>query len=69
MTALVARTVERTFSGRRQYRSGLSRAEPNQAGGQDLGDFGESLGRRHEVGTEAIHGGFDRIAGSVSGSI
>ncbi len=55
MTALVAGTVERTFSGCRQKSTGLSRSEPNHAGGQNLDDFGESLGRRHQVGTDGIH--------------
>ena len=44
MTALGAGTVERTFSAVGRYSAGLPGPKTHEAGGQDLGDFGEALG-------------------------
>jgi hypothetical protein len=37
--------------------SAQPRAEPQDAGGQDLGDLVEALGRGHEVGMEGVRAG------------
>ena len=65
MTALVAGTVERTFSESAAIKNWTVAPGAEPARRQDLDDLGESLGRRHQVGTEGIHGESDRTAGSV----
>jgi hypothetical protein len=43
MTDLAERQVKPTFSKVPRYSTGLSRAEPHEAGGEDVGDLIETL--------------------------
>ena len=50
MTASVGREVDANLLRRAAPGSAQARAEPQDAGRQDLGDLVEALGRGHEVG-------------------
>jgi hypothetical protein len=52
MTASPGREVDANLLRRAALGSAQARAEPQNAGGQDLSDLIEALGRDHEVGVE-----------------
>jgi hypothetical protein len=54
MTASVGREVDAKLLSGAARGSAQPRAEPQDAGGQDLGDLVEALGRSHQTGVEAV---------------
>ena len=52
MTASVGREVDANLLRSAAPGSAQARAHPQDAGGQDLGDLVEALGRGHQVGVE-----------------
>jgi hypothetical protein len=54
MTASAGREVHTNLLSRAAPEGALARPKPQDAGGQDLGDLVEALGRGHEVGVEGI---------------
>ena len=54
MTASVGREVDANLLPGAALGSALTRAKTQDAGGQDLGDLVEALGRRHQVGIEGV---------------
>ena len=54
MTASVGREVDANLLRTAAPGSAQSRTEPQNPGGQDLGDLVEAFGGRHEVGAEGI---------------
>jgi hypothetical protein len=60
MTASPGREVEANLLRGAALESAQTRAQPQDAGGEDLGDLVEALGRGHEVGTEGV--GHVRVA-------
>ena len=52
MTASPGREVDANLLSGAALGSAQTRAKPQDAGGQDLGDLVEALGWRHEVGME-----------------
>jgi hypothetical protein len=57
MTASPGREVDANLLRGAAPGSAQSRAEPQDAGGHNLGDFVEALGRGHEVGVEGVRHG------------
>jgi hypothetical protein len=57
MTASVGREVDANLLRRAAPGSAQPRAEPQDAGSEDLGDLVEALGRGHEVGVEGVNTG------------
>jgi hypothetical protein len=55
MTALVAETVERTFSAVGRFFTGLPVRETREAGGQNLSDLIKTLGSGHVFWSKCIH--------------
>ena len=55
MTASPGREVDANLLRGAAPGSAQARADPQDAGGQDLGDLVEPLGRGHEVGVEGGH--------------
>jgi hypothetical protein len=63
MTASVGREVDANLLRRAAPGSAQPRTEPQDAGGQDLGDLVEALGRGHQVGVERLaHAGDEMLA-------
>ena len=60
MTASPGREVDANLLPGAAPEGALPRAEPEDAGGQDLGDLVEALGCRHEVGVEGVGHGTTR---------
>lgn len=54
MTASAGREVDANLPRCAALGSAQARAEPEDAGGQDLGDLIEALGWGHEVGVEGV---------------
>lgn len=54
MTASPGREVDANLLRGAALGSAQPRAEPQDAGGQDLGDLVEALGGRHQVGVEGV---------------
>jgi hypothetical protein len=54
MTASVGREVDANLLRGAALGSAKTRAHPQDAGGQDLGDLVEALGRGHEVGMKSV---------------
>jgi hypothetical protein len=54
MTASVGQEVDANLLRGAALGSAQARAEPQDAGGQDLGDLVEAFGRGHQVGVEGI---------------
>lgn len=54
MDALVAREVKGTVSRSSGFSLALTRAQADQAGGQDLADLGHALGGGHAVRIESV---------------
>jgi hypothetical protein len=54
MTASPGREVDRNLLRGGALGSAQARAEPQDAGGQDLGDLVEALVGRHEIGVEGV---------------
>jgi hypothetical protein len=54
MTASPGREVDANLLRPAALGSAQPRAEPQDAGGQDLGDLVEALGGRHKVGVERV---------------
>jgi hypothetical protein len=52
MTASLGREVHANLLRRAAPEGALARPQPQDAGGQDLADLVEALGRGHEVGVE-----------------
>jgi hypothetical protein len=57
MTASVGREVDANLLRGAAPGSAQTRANPQDAGGQDLGDFIQALGGSHEVGVEGVGAG------------
>jgi hypothetical protein len=53
MTASPGREVDANLLRGAAPGSAQARAKPQDAGGQNLGDLVEALGRRHQLGVEA----------------
>jgi hypothetical protein len=64
MTASPGREVDANLLRGAAPGSAQARANAQDAGGQDLGDLVEALGRGHEVGVEGIRHGKDGKDGS-----
>jgi hypothetical protein len=63
MTASPGREVDANLLRGAALGSAQPRAEPQDAGRQDLGDLVEALGRGHEVGVERLaHAGDEMLA-------
>jgi hypothetical protein len=54
MTASVGREVDANLLRGAAPGSAQARTSPQDAGGQDLGDLVQALGRGHEVGVEGL---------------
>jgi hypothetical protein len=54
MTASPGREVDANLLRAAAPEGALARPQPQDAGGQDLGDLVEALAGRHEVGVEGI---------------
>jgi hypothetical protein len=54
MTASPGREVDANLLSGAALGSAQPRADPHDAGCEDLGDFVEALGGRHEVGVEGL---------------
>ena len=54
MTASPGREVDRNLLRRGALGSAQARADPDDAGGKDLGDLIEALGWGHEVGVKRV---------------
>ena len=57
MTASPGREVDANLLCGAAPGSAQAHAEPDDAGGQDLGDLVEPLGRGHQVGVEGVRHG------------
>jgi hypothetical protein len=63
MTASGGREVDANLLRGAAPGSAQTRAEPQDAGGQDVGDFVEAFGRGHEIGIKSVGRGCARSLG------
>jgi hypothetical protein len=70
MHAPVGGEVQGTFSRSPGFGFALARAQADQAGGEDLADLGQALGRGHQVRVEGVRQADDAfIRGAPSENI